>query len=125
MSPLPTTWPTGSGVPAATPSTSAPVPTAASAGKWTPAQPRASTDRAQMIRAPDGALLAWTYYPHLVVWRAEASGGAFRQVLEAPGSELGGAGLLTQDSLVYANGSGISAVSEDGGQTWTIIDIWR
>ena len=80
---------------------------------------------AQVTRSPDDALLAWTYYPRLAVWRAEASGGGFRQVLEAPGSELAGAGLLTQDGLVYASGSGISAVSEDGGQTWTTIETWR
>ena len=79
----------------------------------------------QMTRSPDGALLAWTYYPHLVVWRADVSGGGFRRVLEAPGPDLEGAGLLTQDGLVYANGSGVSAVSEDGGLTWSTIQTWR
>jgi hypothetical protein len=78
----------------------------------------------QMTRAPDGALLAWTYYPGLVVWRAEASGGSFRRVLHASGPDLGGT-VLTQDGLVYANGSGVGAVSNDGGQTWTTNDAWR
>ena len=48
----------------------------------------------QMTRSPDGALLAWATYPHLVVWRAEASGGGFRQVYEASGPETAGAGLV-------------------------------
>ena len=64
-------------------------------------------------------------YPHLVVWRAEASGGGFRRVHEARGPELAGAGLWTQDDVVYANGSGTAAVSDDGGLTWTTIQSWR
>jgi hypothetical protein len=79
----------------------------------------------QMTRSPDGALLAWTTYPHLVVWRAEASGGGFRQVYEAFGPETAGAGLWTQDALVHASGSATAAVSEDGGLTWTTIESWR
>ena len=79
----------------------------------------------QMTRSPDGALLAWTVYPHLVVWRAEASEGGFHRVHEASGPELAGAGLWTQDGLVYANGSGTAALSEDGGRTWRTIENWR
>lgn len=79
----------------------------------------------QMMRSPDGALLAWTEYPRLVVWRAEASGGGFRQVHEASGPETYGGGLWAQDDVVYANGNGSAAVSDDDGLTWTTIDSWR
>ena len=79
----------------------------------------------RMTRSPDGALLAWMVYPHLVVWRAEASGGGFHKVLEVHGLELAGGGLWTQDGLVYANGSGTAALSEDGGLTWSFIETWR
>jgi hypothetical protein len=80
----------------------------------------------QMMRSPDGALLAWAEYPRrLVVWRAEASGGGFRQVHQASGPETYGGGLWVRDDVVYANGHGAAAVSDDGGLTWTTIDSWR
>ena len=63
--------------------------------------------------------------PRLVVWRAEASGGGFRQVYEASGPETYGGGLWVQDDVVYANGHGAAAVSDDGGLTWTTIHSWR
>jgi hypothetical protein len=80
---------------------------------------------ARMTRTPDGALLAWTSYPHVVVWRAEASGGGFRRVHEAVGPELAGAGLWIQDGVIYVNGSGTAALSSDGGLTWSAIESWR
>ena len=78
-----------------------------------------------MLRSPDGALLAWAEGPRLVVWRAEASGGGFREVHEASGPETSGGGVWVQDDVVYASGHGTAAVSVDGGRTWTTIDTWR
>ena len=82
----------------------------------------------QMKRSPDGALLAYSIYPRLIVWRAEASGGAFRKVYEQSGAsqaETTGAGLWTQDDLVYATANATVAVSDDDGLTWTTIQTWR
>ena len=79
-------------------------------------------------RAPDGAYLATSTYPTLVVWRAEASGGPFRKVYEQPATTAGetsGAGLWVQDDLVYANGFATAAVSDDSGLTWTTVRGWR
>ena len=81
-----------------------------------------------MKRSPDGAFLAYSTYPRLVVWRAEASGGSFRKVYEqsgATGAETSGAGLWTQDGLIYANAYATAAVSQDDGLTWTIIQTWH
>ena len=82
----------------------------------------------QMKRSPDGALLAYSIYPRLVVWRAEASGGPFRQVYEQSGesrSETTGAGLWTQDELIYATANATAAVSDDDGRTWATVETWR
>jgi hypothetical protein len=85
-------------------------------------------DHLQLRRSPDGAFLAYLIYPRLVVWRAEASGGPFQLVYEQPGEtdvETSGAGLWTQDGLVYANANATAAVSEDDGLTWTTTQTWR
>lgn len=82
----------------------------------------------QMKRSPNGAILAYSTYPRLVVWRAEASGGPFRMVYQQSGAfeaETSGAGLWTQDELVYANANATAAVSEDDGLTWTTIQTWN
>jgi hypothetical protein len=82
----------------------------------------------QMKRSPDGAYLAYSTYPRLVVWRAEPSGGPFREVYEQPGGNLGetsGAGLWTEDGLLYANAYAVAAISKDDGLTWTTIRTWR
>jgi hypothetical protein len=79
----------------------------------------------EMTRSPDGALLAWSSYPHLVVWRAEGSGAGFQRVYAVRGPELAGAGLWTQSDVVHANGSGAAGISVDGGLTWTTIQDWR
>ena len=42
----------------------------------------------QMKRSPDGAYLAYSICPRLVVWRAEAAGGQFRKVYEQPGEDI-------------------------------------
>ncbi len=83
---------------------------------------------AQIRRSPDGALLASSSYPRLIVWRAEASGGPFREVYEQSGesqAETSGAGLWTQGDLVYAIANATVAVSDDDGLTWTTIETWR
>ncbi len=82
----------------------------------------------QLRRSPDGAFLACSIYPRLVVWRAEASGGPFRVVYEQSGeseAETSGAGIWTQDELVYATENATVAVSDDDGLTWTTIRTWR
>ena len=82
----------------------------------------------QMRRSPDGAILACSFYPRLVVWRADASGGPFRVVFEEPqdsGPETSGAGLWTQGDTVYATANGTVAVSDDDGLTWATIRTWR
>lgn len=80
----------------------------------------------QIIRSPDGALIAYSIFPQLVVWRAEASEGSFQQVFEAPSAhETSGSGLWTQDGLLYANATGVAAVSDDYGRSWTAIENWR
>ena len=79
-------------------------------------------------RSPDGAYLAYSIYPRLTVWRAEASGGPFRQVYAQSGEsgpETTGAGLWTQDELVFATANATVAVSDDDGLTWTTIETWR
>jgi hypothetical protein len=81
-----------------------------------------------MKRSPDGAYLAYSTYPELVIWRAEAAGGPFRKVYEQSGknaAETSGAGLWTQDGLVYANAYATAAISEDDGLSWTTIHNWR
>lgn len=82
----------------------------------------------QMKRSPDGAFLAYSIYPRLIVWRAEATRGPFRKVYEQPGTtaeETSGAGLWTRDGLVYANANATAAVSENNGLTWKTIQRWR
>ena len=82
----------------------------------------------QMKRSPGGAFLAYSTFPRLVVWRADASGGPFRKVYEqsrATVDETSGAGLWTQEGLVYANANGAAAISQDDGLTWTTIDRWH
>ena len=82
----------------------------------------------QVRRSPDGAYLATSTYPQLIVWRAEATGGPFRMVYEqAPtsGANTSGAGLWTQDDLVYATANATVAVSHDDGLTWRTIETWR
>ena len=82
----------------------------------------------KMKRSPDGALLAYSIYPRLIVWRAEASGGPFVKVFEQSGGSLAettGAGLWTQDDLVYATANATVAVSDDDGRTWETVDTWR
>ncbi|WP_107767500.1 hypothetical protein [Nocardioides terrigena] len=82
----------------------------------------------QMKRSPDGAYLAYSIWPRLVVWRAEAAGGQFRKVYEQPAEDIPettGSGLWTQDDLVYANANATAAVSADDGLTWTTVRTWR
>lgn len=78
-------------------------------------------------RSPTGAYLAMSAYPDLVVWRAEADDGAFREVLrrEGGGTETSGAGLRVADGLVVVSGFDTVAVSDDDGLTWTEVRQWR
>ena len=78
-------------------------------------------------RSPSGAYLAMSPYPDLVVWRAEADGGAFREVLrrQGGGTETTGTGIRVLDGLVVVSGFDTVAVSADDGLTWTEIRQWR
>ena len=82
----------------------------------------------QVTRAPSGTYFLYTTYPRLQVWRAEAFGGAFREVYQQPElavPETTGAGLWTQGDLVYVTGYATVAVSADDGLTWRTIQTWR
>jgi hypothetical protein len=81
----------------------------------------------QMRWSPDGALLAYSTYPRLAVWRAEAAGGPFVQVYEESGpTETSGAGLWSySEGLVYATANALVAVSDDDGRTWATVETWR
>lgn len=79
-------------------------------------------------RSPAGAYLATSTWPTLSVWRADETGGPFRLVYEQPAgsvADTSGAGLWTQDGIVYANSNATAAISYDDGLTWTSIQTWK
>jgi hypothetical protein len=79
-----------------------------------------------VTRSPDGALLTYTTGANLVVLRAEAIGGPFREVYETSSFGPDGVSAIgTQGRFVYLNAGDTAAVSQDGGRTWTTIRTWR
>jgi hypothetical protein len=73
-------------------------------------------------QTPDGALLAWSDWPRMRVWRADnLTQAEFQLVFEAGGDLPGSSPMTVLDGRIYLNG----LTSTDDGRSWSETATWR